>query len=175
MWCNNLEIKYSWVKGHTDKLEREPDKYERINIMADEICDEIRTAAMGITGARGSCDMWSSETCALFIRGVKITSHIKEILTRQLLDGDMQTYLIEKENWSLQIFDSINWRSYGTAFKRIPRSRQTAVAKACHNLWHTGEKHKQYYGGHCCMCGDAHEYWCHIITCKSLDASLHRT
>jgi hypothetical protein len=25
------------------------------------------------------------------------------------------------------------------------------------------------------MCGDAHEDWRHIITCKSLDASLHRT
>jgi hypothetical protein len=26
----------------------------------------------------------------------------------------------------------------------------------------------------CCMCGDAHEDWRHIITCKSFDASLHR-
>jgi hypothetical protein len=51
------------------------------------------------------------------------------------------------------------------------------MAKACHNLWHIGEKHKQYYGGQkpCYMCGDAHEYWRHIITGKSLDASLHRT
>jgi hypothetical protein len=145
--------------------------------MADEICDEIRAAATGITGARGSCGMWSSETCALFIRGVKITSHMKERLTRQLLDGDMQTYLMEEENWTRQIFDSINWRSYVTAFKRLQRSRQTAVAKACHNLWHTGGKHKQYYGGQkpFCMCGDVHEDWRHIITCKSLDASLHRT
>jgi uncharacterized protein YozE (UPF0346 family) len=78
MWCNNLEIKYSWVKGQADKLEREPDKYERLNSMADEICDEIRASAMGITGARGSCGMWYSETFALFIRGVKITSHIKK-------------------------------------------------------------------------------------------------
>jgi hypothetical protein len=95
----------------------------------------------------------------------------------KLLDEDMQTYLMEKENWTRHIFDSINWRSYGTAFKRLPRSRQTAVAKACHNLWHTGEKHKQYYGGQkpCCMGGDAQEDWRHIITCKSLDASLHRT
>jgi hypothetical protein len=83
--------------------------------------------------------MWSSETCALFIRGVKITSHMKERLTRRLLDGDMEIYLMDKENWSRQNFDSINWRGYGTAFKRLTRSRQTAVAKACHNLWHTGE------------------------------------
>jgi uncharacterized protein YozE (UPF0346 family) len=138
MWCNNLDINYSWVKGHAEKLDREPDKYERLNILADEIYDDIRSAATGITGARGSCSMWSSETCASFIRGVKITSHIKERLTHQLLDGDMEIYLMDKDNWYRQDFDSIKWRGYGTAFKRIPRSRQTAVAKACHNLWHTG-------------------------------------
>jgi hypothetical protein len=84
---------------------------------------------------------------------------------------------MEKENWFRQIFDSINWKSYRTAFKGLPHSRQTAVDKACHNLWHNGEKHKQHYGGQkpCCMCGDAHEDWRHIITCKSLDASLHRS
>jgi hypothetical protein len=47
MWCNNLEIKYSWVKGHEDQLEREPEKYERLHIMAHEICDEVWVAAMG--------------------------------------------------------------------------------------------------------------------------------
>jgi hypothetical protein len=81
--------------------------------------------------------MWPSETCALFIRGVKITSHMKERLTQQLIDGGMQKYLMDKENWTRQVFDSITWRSYGTAFKRLLRSRQTAVAKACYNLWHT--------------------------------------
>jgi uncharacterized protein YozE (UPF0346 family) len=77
MWCNKLDIKYSWVKGHAEKMDREPDKYEQLNILADEICDDIRAAATGIMGARGSCGMWPSETCALFIRGVNITNHIK--------------------------------------------------------------------------------------------------
>jgi hypothetical protein len=66
--------------------------------LADEFCDDIRAAATGITGTRGSCGMWSSEKCALFNRGVKITSHVKERLSRQLLDGDMEIYLIDKEN-----------------------------------------------------------------------------
>jgi hypothetical protein len=136
MWCNNLEINYSWVKGHADKLDRELNTYERLNILDDEICDDIRVAATGITGQEGPapCDCLKHA----FIRGARITSHMKEILTSRLLDGDMQIYLMDKENWSRQDFDSINWRGYGTAFKRLPRSRQTAVAKASHNLWHTG-------------------------------------
>jgi hypothetical protein len=121
--------------------------------------------------------MWTSETCALFIRGVKITSHTKQHLTQHLLDGDIQEYLMTKDNWTRQAFDSKNWSSSGTAFKRIPRSRKTALTKACHNMWHTGEKHTQYYGGPkpCCMCGETHEGWRHMITCKSLDMSLYRT
>jgi hypothetical protein len=59
-------------------------------------------------------------------------------------------------------------------FKRLPRSQQTVVGKTCHSLCHTGGEHKQYYGGHkpCWICGYVHEDWRHIITCKSLDASL---
>jgi hypothetical protein len=65
---------------------REPDKYERLDILADKTCDDIQAVATGITGARGSCGMWPSETCALFIRGALITSHTKERLTQQPLD-----------------------------------------------------------------------------------------
>jgi hypothetical protein len=108
MWYNYLDNKYAWVKGHADKLDREPEKYGRLNILADETCDEIRAAATGSTGTKGSCGMWPSETCALFIRGVKITIHMKERLTQQLLVGDMQKYLMYKDNCTRQVFDSIN-------------------------------------------------------------------
>jgi hypothetical protein len=69
IWYNNLDINYSLVKGHADKLDREPDKYEGLNILADEIWDDVRVAATGIMRARGSCGMWLSETCAFFFRG----------------------------------------------------------------------------------------------------------
>jgi hypothetical protein len=78
--------------------------------LADEICDDIRAAETSITGGK-KVSMWSSETCALFIRGVKITSHTKERLTQQLIDRDMQKYLMAEENWTRQFFDSINLRS----------------------------------------------------------------
>jgi hypothetical protein len=50
------------------------------------------------------------------------------------------------------------------------------VAKATHNLWHTGTRHQQYFGDAkaCCMCNCETEDWSHVITCGSLDASLYR-
>jgi ribonuclease HI len=95
-WCQDLEVKYVWVKGHADDLDREPTKCERLNIVADEICDVFRETAQGPYGVRPKCELWPNERCALFIRGVKITSNWKERLTQQLLDGYLQEYLMEK-------------------------------------------------------------------------------
>jgi hypothetical protein len=88
-WCQDVDIKYEWVKGHTDDLDREPTKCECLNIVADEICQVVRALAQGPYGATPNCGMWPNERCALFIRGIKITSNWKERLTQQLLDGDL--------------------------------------------------------------------------------------
>jgi hypothetical protein len=60
-------------------------------------------------------------------------------------------------------------------FKRLSKGQQTAVAKYTHNIWHTGTRHSQYYGGAkpCCVCNCDAEYWCHVITFGSLDSALH--
>jgi hypothetical protein len=92
-----LEVKYEWVKGHADDLDRDPTKCEHLNIVADEIFDVVRAIAQGPYGARPNCGIWPNERCALFIRGVKITSNWKSILTQQLLDGFLQEYLMDKE------------------------------------------------------------------------------
>jgi ribonuclease HI len=106
-WCQNFEVKYEWVKGHADDLDREPTKCERLNIAADEICDVVRATAQGPYGVMPNCGLWPNERCALFIRRVKITSNWTERLTQQLLDGDLQEYLMEKEQWTTHSFNNI--------------------------------------------------------------------
>jgi hypothetical protein len=120
-WCQDLEVKYEWVKGHADDLDREPTKCERLNIVADEICDVVRATAQGPYGAKPNCGMWPNERCALFIRGVKITSSWKERLAQQLLDGYLQEYLMEKEQWTKHSFHNIFWKRNETALKRISK------------------------------------------------------
>jgi hypothetical protein len=51
-WCNGINIQYTWVRGHSDSLERETTREERANIIADELCDIIRETATGRHGAR---------------------------------------------------------------------------------------------------------------------------
>jgi hypothetical protein len=81
-WCRGMDITYEWVKGHADDLNRELTRAERLKI-ADEQCDVVRLHASGTRSARSSAGLWDGETCALFIRGSKITSCMKERLTQQ--------------------------------------------------------------------------------------------
>jgi hypothetical protein len=67
-----------------------------MNILADALCDVIWEIARGPFGARPNCGLWPSERCALFIRREKVTSNSKERKTQQLLDGDLQEYLMHK-------------------------------------------------------------------------------
>jgi hypothetical protein len=170
------EITYEWVKGHADRGNQEPNKEERLNIEADALCDVIRNEAMGPIAAQGNCTLKESEVCALFIMGIKVTSKLKGQLQSQVQDKPMRKYLIQRKIWTDRQFEGIDWTRYGTAFKRMGRSRQTAITKACRNLWHTSTKHNQFYGETrgCCMCGNAQEDSRHIISYRALNADLNR-
>jgi hypothetical protein len=143
--CRGLDIIYEWVKGHADDLDRELTRAEIINVIADKQCDVVWQRSSGTRSARSSAGLWDSETCALFIGGRNITGRVKERLTQQLLDADLHAYLEKKDLWSA-VFESIDWTNYRSAFKRLSKGRQTAVVKSTHNLWHTGTRHKQYFG-----------------------------
>jgi hypothetical protein len=175
-WCQGLVITHKWVKGHVDDLNCKLNREERLNVIADEQCDLVRQQATGTRSARSSTGLWDSETCALFSRGSKMMSRMKERLTQQQLDGDLRSYLVEKEHWNGQHFEIIHWTNYSTAFNRLSKGRQTAVAKATHNIWHIGTTPQKYYGGAkpCCMCNCKTEDWRHVIMCGPLDSSLRR-
>jgi hypothetical protein len=142
-WCQDTEVHYEWVKGHADDLNRDPKKLELIDLVADELCNVIRETSRGPFGTRPNCGLWSSERCALFIKGVKVTSNWKERLTQQLLDGDLQEYLMKKEQSSSHEFNNICWKRNETALKSISKARQSRTAKMCHSLRHTGARHEQ--------------------------------
>jgi hypothetical protein len=82
-WCHCLDITYKWVKGHSDDLNRELTRAERLNVIADEQCDVVRQQASGPRSARSSTGLWDIETFAMFIWGSKITSCMKERLTQK--------------------------------------------------------------------------------------------
>jgi ribonuclease HI len=85
-WCNNIDVSVRWVKGHADREGRPLTKYERINVDADLLADQIGEEARGVYGARPDFPHWPIEKVTLFIRRTKITSNMKYHLTPQLTE-----------------------------------------------------------------------------------------
>jgi hypothetical protein len=131
---------------------------------------------MGPIAARPYCAHWDIEEASLSIRGSKVTSDMKTQLTSQMHDDYICTFLTTKETWSAQIFDSIDWHASDLALRCLSNNRQMNVVKLCHNYWHTGSHHQDFYGGDltCCLCQETKEDWRQIFICPSLDVDCHR-
>jgi hypothetical protein len=144
-WCNNKDVSFRWFKGHADREGRPLKKYERLNVEAYLLADEIRQEARGVYGARPNFPHWPIEKATLFIRRTKIMSNMKYHLTSQLTDPKLRAHIMLKEEWSVHTFNKVDWTAFETAFKRLSENRQTAVSKSCHNLWHTGKRNGKIY------------------------------
>jgi hypothetical protein len=153
-WCMGIALSFHWVNGHADRIDRPLKRDERLNIEADLQSDVIRAQARGPIAARPNCPHWDIEAASLFIKGSKVNSDIKNQLTSQIHDDNMRSFLMQKESWSSQIFNAIDWHSSERALRRLSKNRQMNVVKLCHNYWHTGSRHVRFYEGErpCCFC-----------------------
>jgi hypothetical protein len=145
--CKGIALSFHWVKGHADRIDRPLTRDKRLNIEADIQSNAIRTQARGTIVARPNCLHWDIEEASLFIRGSKVTSDMKNQLTSQMHDGNLRSFLIQKDSWSSQIFDAVDWNASERALIWLSKNRQMNVVKLCHNYWHTGSKHVKFYVG----------------------------
>jgi hypothetical protein len=100
--------------------------------------DVIQAQTRGPIAARPNCPHWDIEAASLFILDSKVTSDMKNQLTSQMHDDNMRSFLIQKESWSSQTFNAIDWHSIERALRWLSKNRQMNVVKLCHNYWHTG-------------------------------------
>jgi hypothetical protein len=96
-WCNNIEVSVRGVKGHANREGRPLTKYERLNVEADLLADQIQEEARGVYGAIPNCPHWPIEKVTLFIRRTKIKSNMKYHLTSQLTDPKLREHIMLKE------------------------------------------------------------------------------
>jgi hypothetical protein len=131
-WCKGIALSFHWVKGHADRIDCPLTRYERLNIEDYMQADVIRAQARGPIAARPNSPNWDIEAASLFIQGSKVTSEMKNQLTSQMHDDNMRSFLMQKESWSSQTFDAIDWHSSERALIRLSKNRQMNVVKLCH-------------------------------------------
>jgi hypothetical protein len=144
-WCKGIALSFHCVKGHTDQIDHPLTRDERLNIEEDIQADAIGAQARGTIAARPNCPHWDIEEASLFIRGSKVTSDMKNQLTSQMHDGNLSSFMMQKESSSTQTFDAIDWNASERALGRLSKNRQMNVVKLCHNYWHTGSRHVMFY------------------------------
>jgi hypothetical protein len=169
-------IQLSLGQRKRGRIDRPLTRDEILNIEAEIQANAIRAHACGTIAAGPSCPNWDIEEASLFIRRSKVTSDVKNQLSSHMHDGNLRSFLIQKESWSTQTFNAIDWNASERALRRLSKNRQMNVLKLCHNYWHTVSRHVKFYGGYrpCCFFQETKEDWIHILNYPSLDASYHR-
>jgi hypothetical protein len=91
-------------------------------------------------------------------------------------DDNLCSFLIQKESWSPQTFDTINWNASERALRRLSKNWQVNVVRLFQNYWYTSSRHVKFYGGDspCCFYQETKEDCKHIINFPLLDTSYHR-
>jgi hypothetical protein len=115
-------IQLPLVKGHADRIDRPLKRDEILNIEADIQDDAIHAQACGTITVRPNCPHWDIEEMSLLIRGSKVTNNMKNQLTSQMHDGNLRSFLMQKESWSPQTFDAIDWNASDRALRRLSKN-----------------------------------------------------
>jgi hypothetical protein len=92
-WCSDMNIKFLWVKGHANLLNRPLSRDERLHMVVDQQAEKTINDARGPTAARPSCSQWDIEIASISLRGEKLTSQYKDKLNTQLHEKSLTTFI----------------------------------------------------------------------------------
>jgi hypothetical protein len=99
-----------------------------------------------------------------YIRDAKHTPIMKQYLIRRSAEGTGR-----EKPWDETIFESIDWRHYGEAFKKLSTGRRIQIAKYTNDLLPTKRRLQTLdnrVDGRCFACQHLWEDTTHILTCS---------
>jgi len=93
----------------------------------------------------------------LSIKGSRITKNVKHEIHKAIHDNTMRTFLIKKYEWTVGIFDSIDWPSHSACLRKRPALYTPAIMKLVHRWQPTMQKTSYYTQDNqrdtCTLCG----------------------
>jgi hypothetical protein len=151
----------------------------RLNVMADSLATAYYNSMDQRNQSSSNPQFFTSSKVSLLVNGQQITAnpaaairfHINGTRHRQFLQ---QT----RPGWSKdQVWNSIDFESFGGAYKSIAPTKQPNISKLIHGWLNTGAQrakiHKQSSSS-CPQCGYVPEDQDHILLCPSLPARRTR-
>ena len=106
--------------------------------------------------------------------GCKISGNIENnslytVLKQTIQGWELKMYLIEKYNWTEDIFSQINWIAHSRAFNKMARRQKTTLIKYVHGWLATNKRRFREYRvstDKCLLCGHS-EHRDHIFHCRN--------
>jgi hypothetical protein len=124
-----MNIKFLWVKGHTDLLNCPLSQDKRLNMGVDQHADKTISDARGPTVVRLSCSRWDVEIASLSLIGGKLTSQYKDNIKTQLHNKTITELIKEKESWTQQTFDTSTGVLVVPLLKDCPKTDRSMYPK----------------------------------------------
>jgi len=176
-----LESSISWVKSHQDrdKMWGDLTPAAKVNVYADEICDEIHTRPVQQSAVFP--EKVPGTKAMLLHKGRPVTKKIKHYTSIAAMVTRHKNHIVEHshchdpdipENWTPATFDDIDWRIHGQVFNALSPGHKIQISKYAHG-WAPTKKHlnkmDNSVDSRCFACGRLHEDTHHVLRCISDD------
>ena len=112
----------------------------------------------------------------IVIRGKHITRNIKHKIRSNYMDKELQNQTIRNNNWTIDTFHQVNWKSHGIAHNKHTNKRFNK--KFCHGILPTAyikQQHKETCLNTCPSCNEAIETNEHLFFCNHIKRKTWRT
>lgn len=174
------------VKGHQDRHKQwtELDTFAKINVLADQQAEAIHQKSLASTG---EFPPWVPGTSAALFHGDRqVTTNISSYIREAKHAPEMRKYLIRRSKeatgrdkpWDEAIYDTIAWKHYGEAFKKLSLGRRIQISKYANDLLPTRRRLQSIdnrVDGRCFACNNLWEDTTHVLTCSCSARTASRT
>ncbi len=122
-----IQIHLTWVNGHTSKVSQHT--AHKLNQLAHDLAYNFLKCPHPQYIPSATVIAPPTESVQLEYGTSLITSNLCQILKHQLHTEPLITTICKEAKWTRNTFDSIDWKSFGIAFQRLPRGKQISYSK----------------------------------------------
>ena len=163
----NMRFAFKHVKSHQDDNPQATLTLEtRLNIEADRLATEYMTED---ETHRPTVTLFPTAKAQLIIGGVSVTRKIPQALRFAAGSGPIRQYLRERNEWTEQTLEEIDWDAHGASHS-YHRPQRCYLIKLCHRhlpLGKTLHRRNNKYPATCPGCRDTLECQTHYLQCSS--------
>jgi hypothetical protein len=135
----NSTVNAYWVQGHADKRGPPYLQQEELSMLTD---GKAQTAFPPETKPFPNCLHFTEQHISIVRKQLKVASHLPYHISNAIYGPKLTNYLKDKENWSVSVFQSIQWDSFSIAFNKLTTARQIVTTNTMYSFWCTNSRHK---------------------------------